>query len=304
MRNFVLVLAVAIVAALTPRAGAAAPRVLASIKPVHSLAASVMEGVGQPELLIGGAASEHGYSLKPSDARKIAHADVIFWIGPDLETYLIASVQSLAPNARRVELERAKGVELLPARRSGVWAADDQGDRALVNPHIWLSPDNAMAMTRAIADTLSAGDPANAKHYQTNAAKTVAALERLKRAIAAELAPVRGRRYIVFHDAYQYFEHAFGLSPIGTVTVAPDRPEGPRTVAALRHLLLSGQAACIFEEPQFSPALVTSLAEGTKARIGVLDPLGADLAPGPGLYPALMSNLARSLKDCLGASNR
>jgi zinc transport system substrate-binding protein len=303
MRNFVLLLAVAIATALPCSAGAA-PRVLASIKPVHSLAASVMEGVGQPELLITGAASEHGYSLKPSDARKIAHADVIFWIGPDLETYLIASVQSLAPKAERVELEHARGVELLPARRSGVWAADDQEDRALINPHIWLSPDNAIAMTRAIADTLSAGDPANAKRYRTNAAKTVAALERLKRAIAAELAPVRGRRYVVFHDAYQYFEHAFGLSPIGTVTVAPDRPEGPRTVAALRHLLLSGQAACIFEEPQFSPALVTSLAEGTKARIGVLDPLGADLAPGPGLYPALMSNLARSLKDCLGASNR
>ncbi|HEY8697227.1 MAG TPA: zinc ABC transporter substrate-binding protein [Rhizomicrobium sp.] len=303
MRNFVFLLAVAAVTALTSSA-AAVPRVLASIKPVHSLAASVMEGVGQPELLIGGAASEHGYSLKPSDARKIAQADVIFWIGPDLETYLIASVQSLAPKAKRVELEHAKGVELLPARRSGVWAANDEEDRALINPHIWLSPDNAMAMTRAMAEALSASDPANAKRYQTNAAKTVAALERLKRAIAAELAPVRGRRYVVFHDAYQYFEHAFGLSPIGTVTVAPDRPEGPRTVAALRHLLLSGQAACIFEEPQFSPALVTSLAEGTKARIGVLDPLGADLAPGPGLYPALMSNLARSLKDCLGAPNR
>jgi zinc transport system substrate-binding protein len=301
MRNFVFLLAVAAVTAMTSSAPAA-PRVLASIKPVHSLAAAVMEGVGRPELLIEGAASEHGYSLRPSDARKIASADVIFWIGPDLETYLIASLQSLAPNAKRVELEHAKGMQLLPARRSGVWTVDDDHDRASVNPHVWLSPDNAMAMARAIADTLSAFDPLDAKRYRTNAAKTIASLEALKRAIAAELAPVRRRRYIVFHDAYPYFEHAFGLSPIGTVTVAPDRPEGPRTIAALRHLLLAGQAACIFEEPQFSPALVTSLAEGTKARVGVLDPLGANLAPGPGLYPALMRNLARSIKTCLAGS--
>lgn len=277
-----------------------APAVLATIKPVHSLVAAVMEGVGTPQLLIGSAVSEHGYVLKPSDARKIVRAKVVFWVGPDLETYLIAPLASLAADASIVALENANGVHRLAARPGGLWngpATGSPGGR--INPHIWLDPRNAIAMTHAIAAALSAADPQHAKRYAANATAEAARLETLDRALAAELSPVRARPYLVFHDAYPYFETRYGLDAIGAVTVEPDRPAGPFRVAQLRDTLKAGKAICIFREPQFSPALIETLAEGTPARIGVLDPLGADLAPGPGLYPALMHWMGDAVVQCL-----
>ena len=278
----------------------AAPRVLASIKPIHSLAAAVMEGIGKPDLLITGAASEHGYMLRPRDAHAIASADLVFWIGPDLETYLVTPLATLAKRSASVPLEHAAGVHLLPARAGGVWARQPSRQHGGVNPHIWLSPDNAIALTRAMASALGTIDPAHARLYAANADREAAMLVQLKRKIAAELAPVRARKYIVFHDAYPYFEQAFGLSAIGAVTVAPDRPAGPRSLAALHDIIRRGQVDCLFREPQFSPALVQSLVAETKVRVGVLDPLGADLSPGPNLYPRLMMEIADSLRGCLG----
>jgi zinc transport system substrate-binding protein len=277
---------------------AAAPRVLATIKPIHSLAAAVMRGAGVPELLIGGAFSEHSYALKPSDARKIAGAQIVLEVGPDLETYLVAPLPALAPAAKVVALESVPGVRRLPARKGGLW--EDDGDHdGPSDPHIWLDPENAIAMTRAIATVLTHADPAHAALYAANAAGSIAGLKALEKQIAARVAPVRGRPYLVFHDAYHYFETRFGLSAAGSVTVAPDRPIGPGRIAALRARIAAGKIVCIFREPQFSPELIDTLAEGGRVKIGVLDPLGADLQPGPGLYPALLRGIAASLTDCL-----
>ena len=276
---------------------AAAPDVLATLKPVHSLVAAVMTGVGEPELLVGGALSEHSYALKPSDARKIAAAALIFEVGPDMETYLSGPLAGLG--RRVVVLERVPGVRLQAARRGGLWGEDDH-DLGPTDPHIWLDPTNAVAMTRAIAAALIQLDPAHAAAYRTNEARTVAMLDALDRELAAKLAPVRQRPYLVFHDAYHYFEARYGLHPLGAVTVAPDRPVGARRVAQLREAVAAGRAACLFREPQFPPKLIETLDENTKAHIGVLDPLGADLRPGPGLYPRLMRDLAQSLAMCLG----
>lgn len=262
-----------------------------------------MAGVGTPQLLIGGAVSEHSYVLKPSDARKIAGAKVVFWIGPDLETYLTAPLASLAADASIVALENAKGVRHLAARPGGLWTDNGPTDGP-INPHIWLDPRNAIAMTRAIAAALSAADPRHAKQYAANAAAEAVLLETLDRALAAELSPMRMRPYLVFHDAYPYFEARYGLDAVGAATVEPDRPAGPRRIEALRDTLKQGRAICIFREPQFSPALIETLAEGTPARIGVLDPLGADLAPGPGLYPALMRRMGDAIVQCLAPHSR
>ncbi|MGA7711176.1 MAG: zinc ABC transporter substrate-binding protein [Rhizomicrobium sp.] len=276
----------------------AAPHVLATIKPIHSLVAGVMEGVAKPDLLIGGALSEHSYALKPSDARKIEHASVIFEVGQDLETYLMGPLAALGGHSNIIALEQAPDVKLLVARRGGIWGNDhDEGPN---DPHIWLDPQNAIAMTGAIADALERADPAHAGQYRVNAARQVAALTVLDRELAAKLAPIRNRPYIVFHDAYHYFESRYGLKPAGAVTVAPDRPVGPRRITQLRSTIVSGHVACIFREPQFPPKLIESLGEGTKVRIGVLDPLGAELMPGPRLYPDLLRGLARSLTGCLG----
>jgi zinc transport system substrate-binding protein len=279
---------------------AAAPTVLATIKPVHSLVAAVMAGVGTPELLIGGANSVHSYAMKPSDAGKIARAELIFEIGPDLETYLQAPLKNLS-HGKTVALEYVPGVVRLPARHGGLWEEDEDHDHGHgpADPHLWLDPHNAAAMTRAIAAVLAGADLANARRYRDNAARVVADLDRLDGELAATLAPVRGRPYLVFHDAYQYFERRYDLHPAGAVTVAPDRAVGPSRLVALRRIIDARQARCLFREPQFPPRLIDTLKGRTAIREGVLDPLGADLAPGPALYGEVLRALAQSLAQCL-----
>ncbi|GAA0544910.1 zinc transport system substrate-binding protein [Rhizomicrobium palustre] len=282
----------------------AAPKVLATLKPVHSLVAGVMAGAGTPELLVGGALSEHSYALKPSDARKIAEADLVFEIGPDMETYLSGALSGAG--SRLVVLEKAPGVKLLAARKGGLWGEDEDrhaghmgGHSELADPHLWLDPQNAIAMTRTIAGALAKADPAHAGLYRANADKRVAELTRLDQEIRAQLSPLKAVPYLVFHDAYHYFEARYGLSPAGAITVAPDRPVGARRLSDLRAMVAGGKAVCIFREPQFPPKLIDTLDAGTKAKIGVLDPLGAELTPGPTLYPSLMRQLAASLSSCL-----
>lgn len=280
----------------------AAPQVLATLKPVHSLVAGVMQGVGTPELLIGGALSEHSYALKPSDARKIRAATLIFEIGPDMETYLSGALAE--SRGQVVVLERAPGVKRVAARQGGLWGDGDHDEghghgHGMMDPHVWLDPANAIAFTRLIAERLAAADPKNAPTYRLNADRQITRLEKLDREIAATLAPVKDRPYLVFHDAYHYFEARYGLRPAGAVTVAPDRPVGARRIADLHRAVASGKVACLFREPQFPPKLIEALDADTKAKIGVLDPLGADLTPGPGLYDQLMRNLAQSLARCL-----
>jgi ABC-type Zn2+ transport system, periplasmic component/surface adhesin len=278
----------------------AAPAVLATIKPVHSLVAGVMAGVGTPDLLVGGALSEHSYALKPSDARKLQAAQLIFEVGPDLETYLGGAIASAG--GKVIVLEKAPGVRLVAARHGGLWGEDSDA-HGPSDPHIWLDPQNAIAMTRAIAEALSKADPAHAAQYRANGGRRIAELTALDQEMGTALAPVKDKSYLVFHDAYHYFEARYGLKPAGAVTVSPDRPVGARRLSALHEAVQSGKALCIFREPQFPPKLIDTLDADTKARIGVLDPLGADLDPGPALYPALMRRLAQSLKTCL-AKNR
>ncbi len=285
-------------------AAAASPKVLATLKPVHSLVAGVMEGAGRPDLLIGGALSEHSYALKPSDARKVRDAALIFEIGPDMETYLSGALTTAG--GRVVVLEQAPGVKRIAARQGGLWGDDHDGHdhgHGGTDPHVWLDPQNAIAFTKAIADALVRTDPAHAALYRANAARRIAMLQGLDRELAATLAPVKERPYLVFHDAYHYFEARYSLKPAGAVTVAPDRPVGARRIAELRQTVASGRALCLFREPQFPPKLIETLDQDTKAHVGVLDPLGADLEPGPDLYPRLMRNLAQSLVGCLTKKN-
>jgi zinc transport system substrate-binding protein len=302
-------------------AGAAPPAVVASIKPVHSLVAAVGEGVGAPTLLVEGGGSPHAYALRPSEARAVQNADVVFWIGPEMETFLAKALGSLAGDAHVVALSTAPGITLLPYREDEDWSAspgrgdgaddkdgygheDGHGDghghvHGAMNMHIWLDPENARAMAVAIADTLATADPANAGRYRSNAAQLDERLVRFTADIDGTLAAVKGRPYIVFHDAYAYFEHRFGMTPVGAITISPDRQPSAQGLAAIRATIERTGAVCVFSEPQFEPALVRTVIEGTGARLGVLDPLGGAVPPGPDAYPTLMRALARSLADCL-----
>lgn len=300
-------------------AAAKTPDVVASIHPIHSLVAAVMEGVGTPHRLLPPGASPHSYALKPSEALLLSRAEVIFRVDPTLETFLNQPLDSLPQGARIVTLAQAPGTALLPARAGGAWeeAHGDQEDgdhghdavheheheheheHGMYDGHSWLDPRNASAWTTAIAATLSEIDPANAEAYTTNARTTQDRLADLEGRLNDRLAAVRGVPYLVFHDAYQYFEHRFGLNAVGAVTVSPDRLPGARRIGELRDLVRSSGAACVFAEPQFEPRLVSVVTEDTGARSAQLDPLGADLPAGPDLYPTLLENLADTLSGCL-----
>jgi zinc transport system substrate-binding protein len=288
------------------------PRVVASVKPVQSLVAGVMAGVGSAELIVPGNASPHVYALRPSDARKLDGAQLVFWIGEMYEGFLEKPLEALAGKAKIVTLSEVDGMTLLRAREGGAWESHashghshgqkgGKHDHATREDdgHLWLDPENAKAIASAAARALSDADPANAVHYAANADSLKQRLAELDRTVAARLGPVGKQPYVVFHDAYQYFERRYGLVPAGSITVAPEGKPGARRIQQIRAKMTRLGARCIFAEPQFEPSIVTTIAADTKTRSGVLDPLGADIREGPDLYFTLMERLAGSLADCL-----
>jgi len=299
MKSLFYVLALALTAAMGE--ASAAPRVVASIKPVHSLVAGVMEGVGTPALLVKGGASPHSYAMKPSEARALRKADLIFWIGGALETFLPKTLKAHARKGGAVELSKAAGVRLLGGRHDGdaKGHADPMHAHGAGNMHLWLDPVNAKAMATAIGQAVAAADPQNSARYRANTRKVRDRLDVLDAALRRDLATVMTTPYIVFHDAYPYFEHRYGLNKVGAITVNPEVRPGAKRVQEIRGLLLSAGAVCVFSEPQFEPALVKTVARGTKTRTGVLDPLGAGIAPGKDAYFTLLRNLAKSFRRCL-----
>ena len=280
--------------------------VVASIKPVHALVAGVMKGVGEPDLILKGAASPHTYALKPSDAAALSRARLVFWVGPHMEAFLEKPLESLAAGAMKVELGEAEGVERLPLREGGAFEEHDDGeeeheahDHGEADAHVWLDPENARAMVAAIGKALSEADPANAAAYAANAAALSGRLDALTAEIAAELAPVRGKGFVVFHDAYQYFEKRFGMAAVGSITVSPEVMPGAARIAEIRAKVKELGVACVFAEPQFEPRLIDVVTEGTGARSGVLDPEASALQPGPDLYVEMLRGIATSLRTCL-----
>ncbi|MBA4611406.1 zinc ABC transporter substrate-binding protein ZnuA [Stappia taiwanensis] len=314
--------------------------VVASIKPLHSLIAGVMDGVGTPDLIVDGAASPHVHALKPSKAQQLQDADVVFWIGHELEAFLEKPLETLPrENAVIVELLESDGLVRHSIRQDEAFEAHshahadedkhadedghdhDHGDdhdhdhdghdhdehdhdehaggEPALDPHVWLDPENAKVFVAAIAATLAKADPDNAPAYAANAETMTGRLDALQAELAKELAPAAGKPFVVFHDAYQYFEKRFGLTAAGAITLSPETAPGAERVAEISGKIRSLDAVCIFSEPQFEPKLVTVVAEGSNARSGVLDPLGASLDNGPELYPTLLRNMAGAVSGCL-----
>ncbi len=293
----------------------AAPNVVASTKPVHSLVSAVMAGVGEPGLIVKGAASPHTYSLRPSDAASLENADIVYWTGHGLELFLGDALETLSTKAQTVELADSQGIELLPMREGGAFEAHSHGDEDHGHDagdhdhdhaheegdmHFWLDPENAKLMVAEIARVLSAADPDNAAAYGANAETEIAALGALETEIAATLAPVRETPFVVFHDAYQYFERRFDLDVAGTITVSPETMPGAARIDQLRSKVSELGATCVFAEPNFEPTIVRTIVEGTEAKAGVLDPEGSTLTEGPALYGDLLRSIAAGLVDCLG----
>ena len=287
---------------------AAAPNVVVSIKPIHSLVASIMHGVAEPAVLIEGAASPHTYQMKPSDASTLQNADIVFWVGHDLEKFMEKPLSTLGSGARIVELDEAPGLLKLPTRESGTFEphADDgphvEGEEEEVDLHLWLNTDNAKAMARMIEKTLVEDDPANTQAYEKNLVNLEARLDTLAADIKATVAPVKDKPFIVFHDAYQYFEKEFGVNVAGSITVTPENLPGAARIAEIHDKVKSLKSTCVFAEPQFEPKLITVVLEGTNARTGTLDPEAGALTKGEALYSDMMMGIATSLRDCLSAA--
>lgn len=294
----------------------AAPDVVASIKPVHSLVSAVMMGVGEPTLIVKGSASPHTYALRPSDAGALESADIVFWTGHGMELFLGDALETLAADATVVELADAPGIALLPVREGGAFEAhshegedhdhdhehehhEHEHEHGEGDMHFWLDPQNARLMVTQIAATLVEADPQNAAAYEANAKAELVKLDELEAELAATLAPVADRPFIVFHDAYQYFEARFGLTLAGSVTVTPDVLPGAARIDELKAKVAELGATCVFAEPNFEPTIISAITEGSSARSGVLDPEGGALAEGVELYPNLLRGLAASLVDCL-----
>lgn len=278
-------------------------RVAATIKPIHSLVAGVMEGVGEPELLMAGMASPHTYQLRPSQAGLLVHADLVIWVAPGVEASFPETLDMLPSNVTVIRAIEVPGLELHSARPRGVWTADGGSDRVgaegVADPHIWLSPRNAIILTQMFVEELSRLDPANAATYRSNGVRQRARLSVLDSELRKALRPVRHIPFMTFHDAFQYFERSFGLNNVAAIAISPERPPGARTIMELRYAIMDEGIACVFAEPQFEPRLARTLTEGTAARIGTLDPLGEAIAPGPSAYIQTMTALATATLACL-----
>lgn len=289
-------------------ARAAELNVVATIKPIHSIAASVMAGVGEPKLLIDGAASPHTFTLKPSDAKALSAARVVFRVSDGLEPFMIKVARSLPKSVEVVTLEKVPGLTLLEMRSGGTFEDDDHAhgksgkhdhDKNAIDGHLYLDPANAKLIATHMAAVLGKAQPAAADRFKTNAEAFGRDMTALMAELEARTKPLAGRPFIVFHDAYQYFERRFGLEAAGSVTVSPDIAPSARRLSALRRKISALKAVCVFSEPQFEPRLVATITEKTSARRGVLDPLGVAIPAGAAHYPTLLRNLAADLETCL-----
>ena len=383
----------ALCAPLVPQTLAAqGPNVVVSLKPVHALVAGVMGEAGKPRLLLKGTASPHTYQMRPSDAKALAEADLIVWIGEGLETFLDRPIENLGARAKVLTLDEAPGLSLLRNREGGIWEEDDheeahaddhkeghadehkkahaddheeghadehkkahafdheeghadermkahaddheeghadehrkahaddheeghaeermeahageheehRHDHGEFNMHVWLEPGNARRIVDAVAGALAGIDPGRADAYRANAAALHGRIAALDTSLRERLAPLRGRAFVVFHDAYQYFERAYGLNGKGAVAVDPARAPSAKRLVELRAALVEHDVRCVFTEPQFEPDLVRTVIGDSGVRTAVLDPIGADTKPGPDAWAEIMRGLGDAMVGCLG----
>jgi len=311
-------------------------KVVTSIKPIHSLASYLMDGVGKPDLIVDGYASPHGFAMKPSHAKMLQNADLIFWVGEDLENFLEKPLNSIAKKAEKIELMDIKGLNKLEFRERNIFKEhedhghaehkehghkedkhDDHKEHAEHkehghkedkhddhqghahgehDPHIWLDPMNAKVILSEMAEHLIENDRKNEAKYKENLKKAHKDLDKLTKKVKSELN--KDFKSIVFHDAYQYFEKRFDVNILGAFTVNTDVMPGAEQLAEIREVIEHDKVSCVFSEPQFNPDIIKAVAKDTNVATGVIDPLGATLDPGKDLYFDLIGNMSKSFKGC------
>ena len=311
-------------------------KVVASIKPIHSLASYLLDGVKKPDLIVDGYASPHGFAMKPSHAKMLQEADLIFWVGEDIESFLVKPLGSIAKKAEKIELMEIKGIKKLKFRERNIFDGhddhghkeDDHDDHAKkedshddhdhdkdehkedghddhgheghahgeFDPHIWLDPLNAKKILKEMAKHLIENDQANESIYKENLKKANKDLDKLVKQVKSELN--KDFKSIVFHDAYQYFEKRFKVNVLGAFTVNTDVLPGAEQLSEIREIIEHEKVTCVFSEPQFNPDIINAVAKDMNINTGVIDPLGATLNPGKDLYFNLIKNMSKSFQGC------
>ena len=307
-------------------------KVVTTIKPLHSLISSVMDGVGEPSLIIEGTNNPHTFVFKPSHAQMLEEADLVFWIGEDLEAFMEKPLESLAKDAQIISFMELGSIEKLKFREENVFDDHDDHDdhdghkdddhddhddhdghedeheghddhagheghnHGEFDAHIWLDPMNAKEMVHEIAHELSELDPSNKETYEANANRTLKSLDKLIEDV--DKAVPKDISYIVFHDAYQYFEKRFGVSSAGALTLNPDVLPGAKQIADVQDLISDKGIKCIFSEPQYNPKIIETLASDMNISTGIMDPLGAYLEKGNTMYEELIKEISNSIKKC------
>ena len=309
-------------------------KVVASIKPIHSLASYLMDGIAKPNLIVDGYASPHGFALKPSHAKMLQNADIVFWVGEDLENFLEKPLSSIAKKAEKIELLEVKGLNKLKFRERNIFDDhedhDDHGHKKKddhddhdhdshakkkdghddhddhdgheghnhgeFDPHIWLDPINAKVILFEMSKHLIENDPSNETAYRANLSKAYKEIDKLTKDVTAELN--ESTASIVFHDAYQYFEKRFNVNILGAFTVNTDVMPGAEQLKEIREVIEHDKVACVFSEPQFNPDIIKAVAKDMNIKTGIVDPLGATLNPGKILYFDLIKNMSKSFKGC------
>ena len=342
---------------LTSIATTSGPNVAVDIAPLHSLVSQVMDGVSKPDLIIPAEASPHEYALRPSQAKALSDADVVFWMGEGLTPWLEKALGNVSDSAQKVEMLKLAGTTTYEFREGATFEGHDHGDHAEeedhhdghedehhddhhdelglidrflsmfshdheedhhdehqdehqdehsghdehegADPHAWLDPENAKVWLSEISDVLSKQDPANAKTYESNANKAIALLDQLINETQSTIDSLGELKFIVFHDAYQYFEKRFGISATGSISLGDVQDPSPARISEVRDVVKKLGVNCAFTEPQYDPGLVYNVFEGSSVTaIGVMDPLGANIEAGNQHYTKLIEAMTASLSKC------
>ena len=296
----------------TASASANIPKVVTDIPITHSLVTRVMAGIGMPDLIVDRGASPHEYSLRPSNAASLEAADLVFWISNGLTPWLDDALNTLARNAKVIELMDAKGATVLSFREGATFEThshqhkhdedrhgEDEHATVNVDPHGWLDPDNGKIWLDVIATALSKTDPTNSGIYIANAIQAKADIDAVISELEATLAEFRGTNFIVYHDAYQYFETRFDVLAAGSISLGDVTDPSPARIAEIRKTVEDLEITCVFSEPQFNPELVTTVVDGTPVKARVIDPIGTQFTLGPDFYLNVLRDIAQSMASCL-----
>ena len=306
--------------------------VISTIQPINSLVSAVIGNTGKTISIIPAEQSPHDFKLKPSDVKVLQNGNIIFYVSNHLESSVTKVFKNLPKNIKLINLMEESGINHLAIRDNAAWERhdhhgddhddhdkhgkkhddhddhdkhgkkhDDHDDHEKEDDvHIWLSPDNAIKIVQKVNKVLSLYFPENSKIYNDNTTKFIDKIRSLKMELIKEMSPIKNKPYIVFHDAYQYFEKTFELNAVGSVALEGDIASSPKQISFIKDKIIKSKASCVFQEPQFDSKLVKIVVEGTNAKIGTLDPLGVNITGNKDFYLQLLTNMAKSLKECLG----